>query len=442
MTATFAALAWVLSIQQIVPGQPHVTPVLMPQDVSLGVDIGSVQVTAAEAAHIAVEKSPKLRLARAQLLGAHGNTIQARSGLLPSVSLNSSRTSVTSIRGGGNSANGGGGGNSTSADLSASQLLFDFGHTVALTRQAMASEKAAFHALGRAEDDLIFQTKLAYYLLSLNAGLVGVQEANVKDRQAQLDLAQARVTAGPGEPSDLLAAQTNLAEAIQQLVLARSVALSARIALAIAIGIDPRTPISESDSAEPGIAADFAGLYRQALETRPDLLQSIQLLRAAGYEVEASRTVTAPALSIGAGYSASGPNDFSTNRSTSLGISLSWAIFDGFNSRGKRIAAQADLDTAKANLAELQLSIGSDVATAWSALQYAQQRLPITQGELTNATESLRIAAGRYKAGIGPFLGVTDAEASLVTARQAVVSANTSVSVALATLRHAVGDVR
>ncbi len=430
--------------------QPHVTPVASPPDIKIGADITPIAITAAEAGRIALQKSPALRLARASLLGAHGNTIAVNSGLLPAIGLSASALLTDPIRGSGstsnsstNSARSSSNGSvlgSLSGSLSLTQLLFDFGHTVALVRQAAALETAASHGLSRAQQDVVYQTSAAYYLFSQNTGLVTVQEANVKDRQAQLDLARARLEAGPGEPADLLAAQTNLAEAIQQLVLARNAALAARISLALTMGIDARTPIACTASLDNDPPVDFAAIYAKAYTARPDLLQSLQQLRAAGYELKAAQTNNSPSIGLVGSFNTAASSDSSTSQSAVIGIGLTWAIFDGYYSRGRRISAQADLDIANANLAQLQLSIGSDVATAWTALEFARQRVPITQSEVKNAAESLRIASGRFKAGAGPFLAVTDAEASLVTAQQAVVTATTAVYTAQAALRHAAGD--
>ena len=451
MTILSLTLASVFLSIQTPSVKPRVTAVVLPQSLELGQELPPIALTADEASLIALEKNPKLHLARAALHGARGNTIQVRSGLLPKLSLSSSATDTDTIKSSSNSSNSsvsaggtttsgsGSGGAAYSATLSLTQLIFDFGHTLALTRQAMANEKAAFHGLSRAGQDAVFLAKTAYYLFSLNASLVGVQEVNVTDRQAQLDLAQARFAAGSGEPSDVLAAQTNFAAAVQQLVLARSAALNARIALAVAIGIDPRTPITTMVSTETPLPTDFSTLYAEALKSRPDLLQSIQQLRAAGYEVEAARTNNAPSLSLNAGYSGRGTNNIDSNQSATIGLGLTWAIFDGLATRGRQISAAADLDSARATLVELQLTIGGDVASAWASLTFAQQRVPIAESELKNATESLRIATGRFRAGVGAFITVTDAENSLVTAQQSLVSAQNGLATATANLRHAVG---
>ena len=452
ITATFAILSLLQAPIQNVAPQPLIPPV-QSQLVDLGGQVSAVKISADEAGKIALKSNLQLRLARALILSAHGNSIQIESALLPNLDLSASLNNNSSLHDNGinittntvtgvvtSLGNSNGNGNSSSVNLTLTQLLFDFGHTVALVRQAKASETALTHALTRSEQDVVYQTKVAFYLFALDLQLISVEESNLKDRQAQLDLAAARVAAGPGEPSDLLVAKTNVADTQQLLIQARATAQVAQIALAITMGIDPRTPIGASDSTEANDDQTFLTCYSQALKLRPDLLQNLELIRSAGFEVQAARSNNAPILNAVAGYSAQGDPDVSQHQALSLGLSLNWSIFDGFNTRGLSIRARADLETARANLANLQLSIGSDVATAWTNLQSALQRLPVTQNEQTLATESLRIASGRFKAGIGAFIAVTDAEASLVIAEQAVVGAKNSIQTARASLHHAIGS--
>jgi outer membrane protein TolC len=92
-----------------------------------------------EAVHSAVENHPQLREARAGTEAASARADQARAGLLPRVGL----TAGPSIRGEGSSAGGGSGPTSNlCADLSASQLLFDFGQTWGRWKAAQAGAEA------------------------------------------------------------------------------------------------------------------------------------------------------------------------------------------------------------------------------------------------------------------------------------------------------------
>ena len=432
--------------QQTPPVKPKLTavPSLAPVDISG--TLKPVAISPDEAARVAIDKNPKVRIAQAAVDFAHGKFLEARAPALPTLTINSSGNDVTPIGPQSSSTNGGGSlsagsaGQGISSNATLKFLVFDFGHTIALIRQSSATERAAFHAYSRAQQDAAFQAKQAYYQLLQNQGLVRVQEANLADRQAQLDLATARFNAGPGAPSDVLRAQTAVGDATQQLVQAKAAVLISQIALASAMGIDPRTPITTMDSSEPAISDDLDSLVNKALKVRPDLLQNLQQIRAAGYEVVAAKTNNAPSVSVNAIYAAKGISQPFDSQSGALGVALTWSIGDGGVAAGKTREADADLATAKMNLELIQIGIGSDVAGNWSAMKYAEQRVAIAASEEKNAQENLRIAQGRFQSGLGTFLEVTDAEASFVAAREAVVSANAALMIARAALRHAVGD--
>lgn len=428
---------------QTPPVKPKLTPVPTLAPVIISGDLKSVAIKPDEAARIAVEKNPKIRIAKAAVDFAHGKLLEAKAPALPNITLGSALNDTTPLGTSSGSATTSSGGAAASQGASTSAtlkfLIFDFGHTVATIRQSSATERAAFHAYTRAEQDIAYQAKQAYYGLLQNEGLVRVQEANLADSQAQLDLAQARFNAGPGAPSDVLRAQTAVANATQLLVQAKAAVEQSQIALASAMGIDPRTPVTTLESEEPQLPGDLDALVKKALAVRPDLLQNLQQIRAAGFEIVAAKTNNAPAISLNASYASRGPVHFFDTQNGAIGLGLTWAIGDGGVAAGKSREAQADLLTAQSNLELLQITIGSDVAGNWSAMKYAEQRVAIAASSEKNAQENLRIAQGRFQSGLGTFLEVTDAEASLVTAREAVVSANAALMLARAGLKHAVG---
>ncbi len=58
--------------------------------------------------------------------------------------------------------------------------------------------------------------------------------------------------------------------------------------------------------------------------------------------------------------------------------------------------------------------------------------------EVANAEENLRLAVGRYEAGVGIFLNVLDAQTALNTANTNLVNAQSALDQASAALAHAV----
>ena len=93
----------------------------------------------------------------------------------------------------------------------------------------------------------------------------------------------------------------------------------------------------------------------------------------------------------------------------------------------------------KLNLAAIQLSITSDVSQAYLNEKLAAQRVVQANDEVTNAQVSVDLAEGRYRAGIGIFLDVTDAQQALLTAQTDRVNARSALDQARAALAHAIG---
>ena len=137
------------------------------------------------------------------------------------------------------------------ASVSLRQLLFDRNHSRDLVRQAEAQEDAAERTLARTEADLVLQVKQAFYTYVQNMRLVQIHETNLRNQQQHLAQAQARLQAGVGLPLDVVRAEAAVSEATLNLQVARNNASTARVSLALLMGIDPRTPIEVAESEEP-----------------------------------------------------------------------------------------------------------------------------------------------------------------------------------------------
>ena len=407
--------------------------------------------TADEAARIALRLQPDVTVADAGITAAAGRTQQARSGLRPNVGVGASYTRDQSISGSSSRSSTGGTGGTVEGDrfggssgtrISANvgQLLFDFNRTRNLVREAAARERAAGANLTRVQSDLVLRVKQAFYTYVQNTRLVGVNEINLRNRQEQLALAQARLNVGLGLPADVVRAQTAVAEAVFDLQQARNTASTSRVELALLMGIDPRTPLQAGDSSEPAIPTDDVNaLVDTALGQRPEVVQAEATLQAAGFGVSAARRTNAPSVSANVGANARGDSLVPRSSSLSAGLVLQWSPFDGGLTRGRVQEAQANVTTAQADLTNAQLTVTSDVSQACLNLRTAEQRVVTADAQIVNAEESVRLAQGRYRAGIGTFIEVTDAQAALLTARTNRVNAVSAVDQARAALARATG---
>jgi outer membrane protein len=435
--------AGAIAAAQTPPVQPNLTPIPLPPGVTIPgppQDVVGKPITATEAAEIALRNQPSIEISRAQILAAQGRTQQAKSNLLPNGTINAGYSRFQSFRTSGNGSGGSTSSTGFTSSVTLQQLLFDFNHTVDTVRQASNLETVARQNLTAAQSDLIFSVKQAYYTYVQNEELIKVQESNLSSSQAQLALAQARLTSGLGAPADVLQAATDVGSASQQLAQARQTALNSQIDLALDMGIDPRTPIGVADSQEPPPASeDVNVLVTTALSQRPEIKSAQASIRAAGYELSAARTVSAPSIGVTASAGSRGPDDPFATSNGSIGVALNWNFIDGGFAAGATKSAQADVQISLANLKQASLNAVNDVSQAFVNLKSSEQRVSIAQSQVANATESVRLAEGRFRAGVATFLEVTTAQAALVLAQSELVNAQSQVQQGRAQLLHAIG---
>ncbi|HEY3268183.1 MAG TPA: TolC family protein [Armatimonadota bacterium] len=430
---------------QETPLPPAVT---LPPPATSPADVSARALTADEAARIALRYQANIEAARGGLEAAQGRSQQARAGLLPSLTLSSGYTHADTLAGSGSTSGSSGTTTSTSASnapgfqasATARQLLWDFQHTRDTVRQANAQQRAAASGLTRAQSDTVFQAKQAFYSFAQAFRTVGVNETNVRNAQAHLALAQARLKTGLGLPSDVVRAETAVSEAILNLNLAQNSASLAGVALAGVMGVDPRTPLTAADSDEPPVETnDVNALVNLALRSRPEVIQAQANVDAATAGVGAARTSGAPAVSATLGTSARGPGFFPGNQSLTVGATVQWSILDAGATAGRTREARGLLQTAAANLTLARQSAIADVAQAYLNLRSSEQRVTTADAEVANAQEGVRLAEGRYRSGLGTFLDVTDAQSALLTAQTNRVNASAAVDTARAALAHATG---
>ena len=422
---------------------PKLPPILLAGPPSGGEHIANAPLTVDEAVRIAVTHQPQIQIAMAAVGAAHGQTLQSKSGLNPTLAVSGSGTRSQILTGGnGSSSSTSSVFNGLSGQLAMNQLIFDFNRTRDQVRQASALESAAAKTYAQTLQDVVFQVKQAYYALLQSKQQVAVDLSNVKSRQSQVDLTQAQLNAGLGAPVDLVNAKTLLSQSSLQLLQANQTAIQASVTLATQLGIDPRTPLVLADNEEHNAdLPDSNILIDQALKQRPEILSAEESLRATGYGVSVARKSAVPSLNLGAGVSSRGTDNIFSTQTGFLSLTFNWTLIDGGLGLGKVRSAEAAKFSAEAQLKQISLSVISDVAKAYTSVQSTEQQLQTAVAEVTNAQEGVRLAEGRYKAGVTTFQEIITAQAALVTAQTDQVNAVSNLAIAKANLDHAIGKI-
>ena len=439
-TATAALCLGGAWAQPTPPISPRIQELPLPPAIELSgppapsVDLPDRPITAQEAAELALRHQPALDAAAAGVSAAAGRTQAARAGLGPAVSVGAGYTGV-------DGAGGAGGGSGFNLSATVLQLLHDRNHTRDLIRQAQAHELSAGAQLERVRADLVLAVKLTFYDWLQNVRLMRVAEGTVRNQEGHLALAQALLASGLGLPLDVVRAETAYAQGVYGLMVARNNALLARVSLAKLIGLDPRTALEPAEAGEPVLGSEeMEALVEQGLAQRPDVLAVQADVDAATAGLAAARTTNAPTVVGTVGVQDRGSSFPPDITGVSVGVAVQWTPLDAGLTAGRVREAEASLAAAQADLEAVRLAVIAEISQAWLDLQAAAPRITAAEAQVTNAQEALRLAEGRYRAGIGVFLDVLDAQTALDTARTNRVNAQAARVQARAALSHATGS--
>ncbi len=333
-------------------------------------------------------------------------------------------------------------------------IIFDFGQRSQEISASRSNLLAANFQFNDTHRKIIFQVMEAYYRLLDSKGRQDAAEANLKNAQTVQQAAEARLQNGLATLPDVLETRSAAAQADYDLQAAIGATEIAHGDLATALGISPTAPFQvegiQNIKMPDSIAETVETYIDKALSQRPDLMQRVAELRAAGAEVKAAGKTYFPKLSIDgqAGLARSyGQQEqltglYSPTQETwDAQLSLTWTLFDGL-AREKRLArAQANQKQAAATVDSIRDQVENQVWSAYSTARTALRQQKAAAALLEAATESYNAALESYNYGVRSQIDVVSAQRTLAEARTADVTARTRLLTGLAALAYQTGDL-
>jgi NodT family efflux transporter outer membrane factor (OMF) lipoprotein len=343
---------------------------------------------------------------------------EQRASLFPVVSLDAS----------GNRSGGGGDTRTASnyrVNLGASWEPDIWGSLRAGVSGAQASAQASAAALASAR--LSAQGELVANYLSLRALDAEKQllDTTVEGYQRVLQITQNRLDAGVAGKSDLLQAQTQLANArADQLSLVRQRA-QLEHAIAILLG---KAPAEFSLAAAPWqltVPEVPVGLPSTLLQRRPDIAAAERRVAASNEQIGIARAAYFPNLNLSAsyGFGASQVSGlFSASNSLwGLGVSAAQAVFNA-GAIGARVdQTRAARDQAIAQYRQTVLSAFADVEDQLAATRVLSQQQDLRRQASEAADQVEQQMVNRYRAGQVSYTEVVQAQVTALNARRALV---------------------
>jgi outer membrane protein len=332
--------------------------------------------------------------------------------------------------------------------LTASQLIYDGGATIASRRAARINEDAAYYTLRDTIDTVVSTVRTQFYQILLDKALVQVQEESVNLLQSQLEDQKSRYEAGTVPQFNVLQAEGTLENQIPQLIAARNNYRISALTLARTLGIpadrqyatDNPLPVEGELTFSP-IQYDLSSALITARANRPFLKAQRSTILASVENITVQAAGWKPTISANVGLEQeSNPTTNNLSRTLQgwfLGLQGSWNVFDGFLTYGRVKQARAQLEQAKVTYDDSVRQVELEVATAVSNLRQAAQTVDSAQTGVNVNLEALRLADERLAAGTGTQLDVLTAQQALTTARSNLVQAEFSYVSAVASYQQA-----
>jgi len=242
--------------------------------------------------------------------------------------------------------------------------------------------------------------------------------------------------------SDLLAANVALANAEEQRVRAENGLALAYAAYNRRLGesLDRTPDLVASLPVDPQLPDQpLESLLRRARESRSELSALTAHADALALQAKAERAELLPQIALTGEYSYFDNVILDRRDFSSVGIGLTWNLFDGGQARNRSAALRSASRAARRQADDLRTQIELQVREAWLNVREARARVAASSDAVAQAEENLRVTRELYGAGLGTNTQVLDAVALYVSAANNRDNAALDESLALLGLARAVG---
>ena len=302
-----------------------------------------------------------------------------------------------------------------------------------LNREATTSD------LRNIKERVVLNVKQAYYGLLQAKQNREVAVETVKQFEQHLQQAKGFYEAGTKPKFDVTKAEVDLSNAKLNLIKAENALRISKVVLDNAMGM-PNAPEYTIEDAllYQKYNITLKDAIDKAYENRPDLKSVITKKAAAESSIDLAKKGYYPTLAGNAGYDWSGEK-LPLQDGWNVGVTITIPIFSGYLTDHQVKEARAKLSVLKAQEESFRQGVLLEVQQAYLNLREAEERISTAQLIVKQAQENLELANGRYAAGLGNPVEVTDSQIVYSNAKTSHIQALSDYNVAIANLEKAMG---
>ena len=320
------------------------------------------------------------------------------------------------------------------------QSIFNW-QAIQQTRSGAQQVKAAQYSYKDARELVVFAVASAYLQTIADSARVDTAAAQRDTAQALYQQAADQLKAGTTAAIDTLRARVELQAREQQLISARNDLAKQKIALGRVIGLPAGQEFTLADSAayeaQPKISIDEA--LPRAYASRADYQSALAQVRAASLARKAAVAGYYPSVSTAVNYGDIGLNPGNSHGTLDATAALNVPIFQGGRVHGEVLEAEAALRQSEERLGNLRAQIDQDVRNALLDLQSASDLVEVARSSVDLANQTLQQARDRFAAGVADNIEVVQAQESVASANDSLISSLYAYNVSKVELARATG---
>jgi outer membrane protein len=306
--------------------------------------------------------------------------------------------------------------------INLSQPIFRGFKTVEGTKVAEANVRAGREQLLSVEQNVLYNTVLAYMNVVRDRQILGLRQKNVSFLQKQLQASQARFNAGELTRTDVAQSRSSLSGAQASVAVAVANLKASESNYVTVVGHTPKKLEGVRMAQRPSSLDQALSL---AQETNPNILAAAYLEEAATHSVEVARGDLLPTLSVSGTASYTDDPQVGVDRSNFQSIqgTLTIPLYEAGRvysavRQSKQIASQKRIDVITA-----VRSVRENVTNAWNSLISYHQSLSSIAIQLSASKLSLDGVRQEYQVGSRTTIDVLNAQQALLNVQITEVSA-------------------
>lgn len=294
---------------------------------------------------------------------------------------------------------------------------------------------------------VMMDVRIAFYDVLRSRAGIGVHQQAVDFLQKQFGYERQRLEVGTGQKLNAMRAEVELSLEQAALTESQNLARNASLRLAELLAF-PSGPKGTDFDVEGQLDVQPLTLneeqcLRDALEHRPELQVSENDVTVQKKQLVVDRSAILPHVNLFAGYDAVSEPDRTLPQAYyngyTMGVGVTWNIFDGFATRGRMHQTRARMAQAEIAESALRTSVQAEVARAFYDLERAAETVRSQRENMDLASQSLSLAQANFQEGLITQLDLLQSQLDLTRAQSVELNARFDYNSSLAQLQRAMG---